>query len=354
MIRISLDNVNEKMKVAKTVYSSDGRALLSRGSQIKPTYVQKLKEAGIFWIYTDDEKTRDIVIRDVVSEETKREMLVMVKEVINKLKNGKIKYDISKICDIVDKMVDEVLSHKDIMIHILDVRSYEDYLYAHSVSTSIFTVVCGIAHKYNKIKLRDLGVGSLLHDVGKIKVPPEVLDKPGKLNDKEWEAMKQHTVWGFEMLRQQKELNLLSTHVSYQHHERCDGCGYPRGLSKSEILDYAKIVSISDVYDALTADRVYRNKFLPHQAMEIIQAGQDSQFTPDLITKFFENVAMYPVGSQVELSNGLKGVVSKVKKGYTFRPKVKIFYNEKGEEVLSPYNLDLMDDLELKVIRVFE
>lgn len=354
MIKISLDNVTPEMKVAKTIYSADGKVLLSEGSSIKQTYIEKLKNAGIFWIYIDEERTKDIVVKDLISEETKLEAMVSIKEVINKLKRGKGKVDIGSIYNVVDKMIEEILSHKEIIINVLDIRSYEDYLYAHSVSASIFTICCGISHKYPQSKLRELGVGSLLHDVGKIKIPDEVLNKPGKLTPEEWEIMKKHTTLGFEMLRQQKELNLLSAHVSYQHHERIDGCGYPRGLSDNEILYYAKIASISDAYDALTAERIYRRRFLPHQAMEIIQQGEDKHFHCELIKKFFENVAPYPVGTQVELSNGLKGVVSHVKRGKTLRPKVRILYNEKNEEVKKPYDIDLMEKLELSIVRVFE
>ena len=354
MIRVSLDKVKDNMKLGKTIYASDGKVLLAEGQELKFHYISKLKEHGIFWVYIEDEKTKDIVVHDIVSEQMRYELITTIKDTMQKMKKKKALVDIRGVKGIINNMIDELLSHKNLVINLQDLRSYDDYVYPHSVGVCILSLVTGIGLKYDELKLRDLGVGALLHDVGKMKVPPEVLNKPDKLTKDEWETIKKHTVWGFEMLRHQEELSLLSSHIAFQHHERCDGLGYPRGLSEELTIPFAKVVGIADVYDAITADRSYRKRFLPHEAMEIIQSVSGKQFDPGLVKKFFEHIAVYPVGTMVELNTGERGVVSKVITGFTFRPIVKVIFDENGKELEEPYNRNLMEEFTVFVTKVIE
>ena len=118
-----------------------------------------------------------------------------------------------------------------------------------------------------------IGLGSMLHDIGKIAVSKEILLKPGKLTEEEFQVIKTHTTEGFEMLRNSYSVPLLVAHCAFQHHERLDGSGYPRGIKSKDIHDYAKVIAVADVFDAVTSNRVYRSAMLPHEGLEMLYAG---------------------------------------------------------------------------------
>lgn len=354
MRRVSLERLKEGMKLGRTIYSSEGKVLLAAGQDINERYKKKLKDLGIMYVYVEDARTKDIEIVDVVSEKTRIDLNSSVKHTMWQMKKKNTLIDIKGIKEIIDGMIDELINHKNLVINLQDMRSFDDYLYAHSVETCILSVVLGISSKLDTVKLRDLAIGALLHDVGKVKIPLEIINKPDSLTPDEWEKMKKHTVYGFEMLRRNDELSLLSAHVAYQHHERMDAKGYPRGLQGDDILMFAKIVAIADAYDALTCDKVYRKRFLPHEAMEIIKSSAGTQFDVQLVKSFFENIALYPLGTQVELNTGEQGVVVKVEKGFSERPVVRVFADEDGQEMEEPRDRNLMDELTVFITKVSE
>lgn len=354
MRRVSLERLKDRMKLGRTIYSSEGKVLLAAGQEVTERYKKKLKDLGIMYVYVEDSRTKDIEIADVVSEKTRIDLNSTVKHTMWQMKKKNTLIDIKGIKEIIDGMIDELTNHKNLVINLQDMRSFDDYLYAHSVETCILSVVLGISSKMDAIKLRDLAIGALLHDVGKVKIPLEIMNKPDSLTPEEWEQMKKHTVYGFEMLRRNDELSLLSAHVAYQHHERMDAKGYPRGLQGDDILMFAKIVAIADSYDALTCDKVYRKRFLPHEAMEIIKSSAGTQFDVPMVKAFFENIALYPLGSQIELNTGEQGVVIKVEKGFSERPVVRVFVDEHGDELAEPRDRNLMDELTVFIIKVSE
>jgi HD-GYP domain-containing protein (c-di-GMP phosphodiesterase class II) len=193
----------------------------------------------------------------------------------------------------------------------------------------------------------DLGVGAMLHDIGKTQIPMEILMKPGKLTDEEYALMKEHSLQGYQMLKDIPDIPLLSAHCALQHHERLDGSGYPRGLKGDEIHLYGKIVGIADVYDALTTNRVYRKAFLPHEALEYLFTST-GQFDSNLIAVFRDHVAIYPIGLIVTLSNGVKAVVVDINTKYPQRPIVRVLKNADGQEII-PYEIDLSQDFSITV-----
>jgi HD-GYP domain-containing protein (c-di-GMP phosphodiesterase class II) len=152
--------------------------------------------------------------------------------------------------------------------------------------------------------VKDLGEGAILHDIGKLFIPDEILNKNGPLTDEEFELVRRHTNDGFEVLRRKRSISLFSAHVAYQHHERLDGSGYPRRLTGDDIHEFAKAVAIVDSYDAMTSDRAYRSALPPHEAISILVRETGGKYDRDLVGRFMKLVAMYPVGSVVRLSSG--------------------------------------------------
>src|SRR5690606_17963818 len=136
-----------------------------------------------------------------------------------------------------------------------------------------YSLAIGLKLGYSEAQLEGLGIGAILHDIGKVAIPLEILNKKGKLSEEEYTLVKEHTTNGFEILRKIEELPLLAAHCAYQHHERLDGSGYPRGLKGDDIHPYAKLLAVTDVFDALTTERSYRKAMLPHIALEVIFSG---------------------------------------------------------------------------------
>ena len=225
----------------------------------------------------------------------------------------------------------------------MDLKIFDDYTFHHSVNVTILSVITGISLGLNNSDLYKLGLGALLHDVGKVNIPKEVLNKSGKLDDKEFNIIKQHPVEGYKILKQNDEIPTTSYMVALHHHEKFAGKGYPEGKNGSDIHLYSRIASVADVYDALVSDRPYRKGFAPSEAMEFILGGSGTNFDRDIVTHFFKKVAPYPVGTEVILSDNRQGIVIENFEKYTLRPKVRIT-KENGADI-TPYDIDLRENI---------
>jgi HD-GYP domain-containing protein (c-di-GMP phosphodiesterase class II) len=183
----------------------------------------------------------------------------------------------------------------------------------------------------------------MLHDIGKVFIPKEILNKPGRLSDEEFEAIKSHSVKGHEYLKKFFDMPASSSSGVLQHHERFNGSGYPAGIKGNKITPFGKIIAIADVYDALTSKRAYRDAIDPSEAIEYIMGGCGSLFDPALVDIFLKKIAPYPIGTCVSLSNGMTGLVSENYSDCCLRPKVKIIKH--GNIEVEPYFIDLKSDM---------
>jgi Rne/Rng family ribonuclease len=205
-----------------------------------------------------------------------------------------------------------------------------------------------------QLRLRDLGVGALLHDVGKLMVPQEIVNKTDRLTAGELAEVRKHAMYGFEALRKNPDVNLISAHCAFQHHERYDGSGYPRSLQNSDIHQFAQIVALADVYDALTADVSYRPAVSVYEALAIITRGAGSYFDPALVESFVANIAPYPIGSVVRLSDNRVGVVVDISQDCKTNPVVRVIADENKRRVNELVEIDLSKNSRLYVADVVE
>lgn len=340
MRRIRVDKVVEGMILAKTIYSTDGNILLNAGIVLKRSYISRFKEIGIFEIYVDDEISRDIVLNDVVSDETRFEARINIKNAMESIRYGN-SLDVKPIRNSVSKMIDELMEVKDTMINLQDIKIIDQYTFCHSVNVCVLSLITGISMGYDEEKLKELGIGAMLHDVGKTRIPIEILNKPGGLTDEEFEIIKKHTNIGYEIL---KKSNMLSTYASYialTHHERYDGKGYPLGLKGNEVHEFARIVSVADVYDAITSDRVYKRRIKINEAVEYLIGMGDHQFDYNIVRNFIEHVTIYPPGTCVLLNTGDKAIVVDINRKYPNRPIVRILADREGQIPKEPVEIDL-------------
>jgi HD-GYP domain-containing protein (c-di-GMP phosphodiesterase class II) len=299
-----------------------------------------LQKLGIQSLYIKDEITGDLSTPEIISEKTRVDTIKIIRQTFTQYQAAQ-SLNLSAIKTAIDKILDEVLSHSNTLIHAVDIRTNEDYPFAHSVNVCILSLMTGISLSFNTLQLKELGIGALLHDIGKTTVPNELLHKPGKLTDAEFKKIQEHPFRGLEILRQFRDIALSSSNIAYQHHERIDGTGYPLGLKGDEIHEYSRIVAITDVYDALLADRVYRPSFPPFEAMRHITRGTYTLFDPRTAAAFMENIAIYPIGSMVQLNNGDVGIVVDINKQSQLRPIIRILLEGPEKNFTKDKEIDL-------------
>jgi len=353
MRRILLDNITSGMKLAKPLYTAEGMVLLNAGIELSERFIKRLKELDVTYVYVEDELTQDIDIPDVISEKTRVEAVTNAKKVMDQIRLGK-GIDAGQAKKITNTLVDELCQNQGVMANFIDMRTRSDYLFAHSVNVCVLSVMTGISLGYDELRLQDLGVGALLHDVGKILISPEILNKTDRLTPEEGEEVKKHPGLGFELLRKNPEISLVSAHCAFQHHERFDGTGYPRGLKNSEIHQYAQIVAIADVYDALTSDAAYRRAMPVYEAVSIIAKSGGVYFDNDLVNAFVDNIAVYPIGSVVRLNNNQIGVVVDISRECKSRPVVRVILNENKQNITGVVEIDLSKNSRLYIADVVE
>lgn len=355
MYKVPIDVLKPGMKVAKAIYTSDGQILINRGVRLKPRYIENLRKFGIAAIYVEDNLAVDIVAEDVIDEATRREATKTVRKFfIDTQQNNSGRSVISnqELERTVNNIIEDLLSQKELMVNLQDIRAMDDYTFAHSVNVCVLSLITGIALGFSKTQLSHLGMGALLHDIGKLKIPESIVNKPGKLTEEEFSIMKQHSQIGYDILRSQ--VSLLTAHMALEHHERYDGTGYPSQLSGKDIHLFSRICSVADVFDAVTADRVYRKAYAPHEAYELLAASGGSHFDYHVVSTFLRNIAAYPTGTWVELNTGEIGVVVETKPGFSTRPLVRLMFGPgpDREPLSNPENMDLTTELNRLVARV--
>ncbi|OEF98392.1 HD-GYP domain-containing protein [Desulfuribacillus alkaliarsenatis] len=355
---IALQNLeaHKEHTLAKNILAENGQILLRAGTKLTAKLILRLQIRRIPYVYIDDPLTEGINPIDVVSEETRRKALEKTSTIINNLMKKKrdkiIGRDEFNIKKEVEAIITDVQRHPGSMYNMVNMQSMDDYLFHHSVNVGIISVILGVGLKYSKDKLIELGIGATLHDVGKTLIPIEILNKPGILNELEYDLMKEHSMLGFEILKEQPGIPLISAHVALQHHERWNGSGYPRGLAKLEQHEYARITAIADVYDALTSTRSYRKAYLPHEAVELLFGAGNHHFDYELVKMFRDKIAIYPIGMSVLLNDGRIAVVSEENKISPQRPKVRVIMNNDKTPVTESYEIDLYTDPKVMISEV--
>lgn len=353
MRRITIDHIAPGMKLAQNIICGDGGVLLARGVALTANYIDRLKELGIMSLYVDDDISQDIVIEDLVSEETRTAALQTVHTILENCRNDK-KIDLSAAARIVNSIVDELSVQKHLMIDFSHLRLKNDYQFAHAVNVCVLAIALGIKLEYNELKLRDLGVGALLHDIGMVKIAEQIIIKPGKLTKAEYAEVRKHPWIGFDILRATEGINILSAHIALQHHERCNGNGYPRGLCGDEIHDFGQIVAIADVYDAMTSDHAYRAALPICEAVNILRGSCPTHFAPRLVNRFIDSIAIYPPGTIVALSNNEVGIVVDINAKQKARPVVRILLDSFRRQVAVYNEIDLTKETELYICEVLD
>lgn len=350
---ISISQLQPGMFV-QSVTKQTGRIKIKNQGWVKTqASIDKLKKAGILEIEIDPDKTLTTPEPDTQAPAPKAEIkkrdpwlkvhsseqeMGKAKKLYDEAKTlqqkafGDIKagrdIDIAPFKELASGFMDSIFRNQDALACLTQMRQKDAYLLEHSINVSI---LMGIFAKHLGIErdiIVELTTGALLHDIGKIKIPDEVLNKPGRFSDDEFKIMQNHALYSKQIL-EEAGLTGIAVDIAGLHHERLDGKGYPFAKKGDEISQYVRMASIVDVYDALTAERVYKAGMEPIKAFKILKDGCPDSFDGELLTKFIQCIGIHPVGTLVRLSSQKVGLVTQSNPETPLKPVVKTFYSAK-------------------------
>lgn len=268
----------------------------------------------------------------------------LVKDFMTSLKlEGEIKAE--KVHETVGKMVDSIFRNQDALTSLSRLKSFDNYTFTHSVNVSILAIAIGRHAGVKKESLHDLGVGAILHDIGKMLVPETILNKPGALTDAEFAEMKKHTAFAADILADTQDISDTSRRVAMEHHEKFDGSGYHSKLSGKDINYFARIAAVADVYDAMTSNRVYTKGMPPEEALKKIYLSRGAHFDPEFVDRLIKCLGVYPIGTLVELNTGELAIIRMANHSHPLQPVLLMVADRYKKRFGKPYEVDLKDEV---------
>ena len=264
----------------------------------------------------------------------------VVRQVLDDIRFGQ-KFQVDRVESLIDNMMESVFRNQNALLPLARLKKLDDYTFEHSVGVSALLIVFGRVMKLPKETIKELALGGLLHDIGKIQIPDSILDKPGKLTDDEYLLIQSHVSAGTKLLENAPGISDVVRKVVGEHHERIDGSGYPNRLVGKQISLYGQMAAIVDVYDAITSEKVYNHGMPATQALKKLLEWSKHHFDPQLVQAFIRAVGIYPTGSLVRLESNRMGVVIEQNDGKLLEPVVRVFYHAGQQHYVPPEIVDL-------------
>lgn len=337
--------------------------------------IDKLRKAGVKRIYIDTNKGLDVSSKSdlkqpVTAEIAKSEPIVVpnpvepsvcvaeemqkaisVKEEAIKIIEGVMadvrlgrQVDAERVNPVVEQMLGSIFRNQDALLGLTRIRDMDQYTFEHSVSVSALMIAFAKKLGLDETTIWEVGIGGILHDIGKLQVPEKILNKPGRLTDDEFSIMRGHVGFGTRLIDQTDTIPRHALQVVLQHHERLNGSGYPGRLSGEEISLFGRMAAIIDVYDAITSDRVYHKGEIPSVVLrQLIEWSGEGVFDPKLVQRFIQCVGIYPVGTLVALESQRLAIVIASPQQALLNPVLKVIYDLGNSRHLTPEYLDLAD-----------
>src|SRR5579863_3497706 len=341
---ISLTRAEDGAELGRDVLIGrpDGVPLLRAGVKLTPRYRELLSRAGISAVYVEDELSDGIIVDPIIDDQTRAVATRAVSGAYNSARDAISRgrrlapEAVKELDDIVKRILEQIESSGGAALALADLSSADGYTFQHSIDVAALGLLIGFRYftdygwtdfrgecRYDQLedRLSILGLGLLLHDIGKLAIPLGILNKPGKLTPEEWEIMKTHPRAGVDILDGSRWSPLVKS-VVLRHHERWNGSGYPDRKSGTEIHQMARIAAVADVYDAITSERLYAPARPAHEGVKAILEGSGTLFDPAVVEAFRRVVAPFPAGTEVELSDGRTGLVVSVPEEALDRPLV--------------------------------
>lgn len=356
---IKISDIVPGTLLGRTIYREEGQPLLIKGTALTAGLLKRLEREDIWMIYVEDALSEGIEPTNVISDQALLKGTQTMKRLFDNVSTQKDFRDqkdkdltyvynseqVAAISDLINHIIHELSGNRDALYQIMQIGTVDQYTYRHSVDVAILAMLIGRAMGLDDKKIKCLGFGGILHDIGKAHVNHGILVKNGDLLPDEWEEMKKHPVYGYNVLRDVISLHGSIKQMVLYHHERLDGTGYPNGLQGDEISELVRIISVSDIFNALGSNRHYRKSMTPDKIMDIIYAEAVYKLDRDVIKALLKVVHLYPEGTQVRLSDGTLGIVIESRKLAPLRPLIR--------NIETNHLIDLMQTLTLIIEEVF-
>ena len=329
-------HLQEQMILGQDIYDASGRMLLAKSTALTPENISYIAYLGVPGIYIDDEFSADIQVKEVIRPEIKQTALSLVKNIFLSDEDNKVSDEEKEIMQSVSDVVDDIINEEQVMTNLVNVKTYDDYTYFHSVNVAVLGGILAAKCHLPRTAVEEVVTAGFLHDIGKVAIDINLLNAPRQLPEAERTKMMDHPRIGYETLINRFNFNDNVNLAVYQHHEWYNGGGYPCHIDSRRTTIAGRILKCADVYDAMTSKRIYHNPYLPSEVMEYIMGRSGMEFDPFVVQIMATDFCVYPSGCEVELSDGRKAIVVENHKGFILRPSVRVI--ETGEV------LDLIDD----------
>lgn len=322
---IRLEELELWSKLGKNMYNNDGQLLLSKGAVLEPGLIDRLQALGFNEVYMEEDKpsSGNGEPANQHVEQVFRFCEQSMDEFFSRVNTG-VKPNITEVKEAANFLYDEVIQTNNILSQLQALRKVDKYTLQHSVAVSIICLKIGQILKMREDDLRRLSLAGMLHDIGKSKVPLSILNKPGSLTDAEREVMNKHPQFGYEMLKMIDIGDRAIELAVLQHHERLDGKGYPLHFPSEKLHDFARIVAVADIFDAMTSDRVYKPRVSPFQAADELRTMSFGHIDPKITRQFLSYIINIAPGEGVILNNGQAAEIVLVDTAEPSRPLVKV------------------------------
>lgn len=349
MLEVSCDILQPGMKLAKPVYNQSGLLLMKECEPILKQNIEQFIANGVERVSIHWPQGGSFEDVYVIKEETRNKAIDFVRSSLTNTYQSHI-LEIDSMREQVETILNEILSHDDTLLNLTNLRAVDDYTFGHSINVCVLSLIMGTTMGMEEKDLKDLGLGAILHDIGKLFVNQDILNKQGALEQKEYEEIKKHAMLGVAFVNNIADAPKQVIDVIKYHHEWYNGAGYPTGIAGEDISMWARMVAICDVYDALTSDRAYKKKISPQHALEYLICMGDRQFDFSLLKRFIKHIRIYSSGAMVRLSTGEEASVLSNNAHWPTRPLVHITTDTWGRPVKEYKVVDLSKNLGVEII----
>lgn len=329
---LPIENIRPGSCLGHTIYDDSGMAIIQKGDELTQPVLQYLSNFGFRRLYIHTEEKRPTDYQDVVPAEIKRHALDILGDTFQGIREKKgwdsLQREARKVENLVEEILDHLYTQKYLVADLMNIKCLNRYMLEHSLNVGVLGAIIGKNYQFARAQVREILMAGLFHDVGKLFIGEDILNKPDYLDSEEAEEMRKHPEYGYQILVNRYHTALPIAMGSLGHHERWNGTGYPRKLQGNNIPLYGRIIAAIDVFDAMTSDRVYRRK-LPHAGvLSYLKRLAGIYFDPEVIAVIERSIYPYPTGSIVRLSTHENAVVVENNPGATHSPVVQVIHPE--------------------------
>lgn len=351
MQQLPVGRLEENMVLAETIFSGNGKPLITEGTRLTRSLIEKLQEMGIARVAVNEEGTINIDPSDVLINRVHTQALRTLGSFIPADALGERLGEAKQRYEQVNSVLETVVRKHQVAELYLDIRTADDDTLDHSITVCVLSLIVGATLGLPAERLLTLGMAAMVHDIGKKAVPPEVLAKRENHTPGELKVLQEHSKQGYQRLRE-AGFDVAIAKVALYHHERWDGSGYVNKLAGENIDLLSRIVAVADTYDDLIRGLTYKQKYLPHEAMEFLYGTGNIYFDVRVVKAFTGSISAYPLGSIVKLSSGEIGIVINVHKTTAPRPIVKIFFDKDNNRLEYARQIDLSEEKTIFITKI--